>query len=163
VSIVWTYFATNSPKCKMSRKLGHLVPGSMGGANGRRDRKTRRRMDKSRNANIHFCKFTNAHKYVYFTFLIIYAQYEIRLFWGTDNGAWNFNARWHIYSSFYYYAVLTSFNHQQLFQFRFYRHTQAETFTNFCYLTYVRRTEIIITQACILRAIKNCLHHFSCF
>ena len=64
----------------MSRKLGHLVPGSMGGANGRRDRKTRRRMDKNRNANIHFWNFANALKYVRFIFLIIYAQYEIRLF-----------------------------------------------------------------------------------
>jgi len=38
---------------------------------------------------------------------------------------------------FYYNAVLNSFSHQQLFQFKIYRHMQAESFTNFCYLIYV--------------------------
>jgi len=48
----------------------------------------------------------------------------------------HFYTRSQICSSFYYYAVLNSFSHQQLFQLKRFRHKQAETFTNLCYLTY---------------------------
>jgi len=34
VSIFWTYFISNSPQCKTSRKFCQRVPGSIGGANG---------------------------------------------------------------------------------------------------------------------------------
>ena len=47
VPIFWTYFTTNSTHCKISRKLGQRVLGSMVGDNGRRDRKKRRPMDKN--------------------------------------------------------------------------------------------------------------------
>jgi len=60
--IFWTYFTTNPPQCKMSRKSVQWVPGSLGRANGRRDRKKGRQRGRHRNSNIHFWNFANALK-----------------------------------------------------------------------------------------------------
>ena len=144
--IFWTYFTKKPPQCKMSRKFVHQVPGCMGRANGRMNCKKRRRIHRHGNANSHICNFANALKKFHFSVSYkLCIMWNKNISWETKNDARTFHTPSQTCSSFYYYAVLHSFSHKQLFQFKIYRYKQAESHTNFCYLTYWKRTESIIS------------------
>ena len=142
MSLFWAYYTRNPPQCKMSRNSVQRVPGFMRRANGRRDRKKCRRIDRHGDPNSHFCNFVNALKNTNFS-----VSYTLCIIWNKNFLEEQKMAREHcthflkFYLSFYYFALFNTFSHQQLFQLNIFRHKQAETFTSFCYLTYWRRNQ----------------------